>query len=626
MLYVFKSILILASYFIVVYSAYRLSGKKLLPACMAAIWMILISGGNLYFDIRPYLFTYIFLALTIYILYEVYCFNNYKLLYFLAPITLFWVNTHGAYILIYIFQVAFLMAAFLLTKFKNKAYAFMALAGLSLVGIILILRKTPVYIFSGILFIAAGIVILIQILNPRGNNGEEYKFSFFRHSLICLGISIVAGFINPYGAEIFTYPFTFLRDSYYKRQLIEWIPPNLLGTNLPFFISVIVLVVLSVIFCKKLKIFDFIILGVFSYLALTVVRHGVLFSFAIIPMATLLINSLLEYMEQFVPKPQGLLKKSSPYIVLVLMLVVLTVSAFVFVIPGKHRVQYESLNMERELFPVASVEFLKENKIPGNMFNPYEWGGYFAWKLYPQYRIFIDGRANTLYSEELYRESLLTMAGYPHWEEAKKQNIPGWRQLKGYNFKGWEDVLDKHKINFVFINKYFWKSSGQMLPDRLLKSPNWIPVFEDRNEILFIRNSEENQSILSSAKQGKLNMPETPFSLNRQAEDLIRSNHLKSAKSTLERALKIDPSDVDSLVLMGTLELMNNNETVAENLFLKAVAINRHIPGAYYYLGKINQKKGNINKAALYYKKALKISPNFKPAKESLREIEKGKG
>ena len=28
------------------------------------------------------------------------------------------------------------------------------------------------------------------------------------------------------------------------------------------------------------------------------------------------------------------------------------------------------------------------------MMNHYNWGGYFIWKLYPQYRVFMDGRAD----------------------------------------------------------------------------------------------------------------------------------------------------------------------------------------------------------------------------------------
>ena len=34
--------------------------------------------------------------------------------------------------------------------------------------------------------------------------------------------------------------------------------------------------------------------------------------------------------------------------------------------------------------------------------NHYNWGGYFIWKLYPQYRVFMDGRA------DVYGDALMT--------------------------------------------------------------------------------------------------------------------------------------------------------------------------------------------------------------------------
>ena len=39
------------------------------------------------------------------------------------------------------------------------------------------------------------------------------------------------------------------------------------------------------------------------------------------------------------------------------------------------------------------------------MMNHYNWGGYFIWKLYPQYRVFMDGRA------DVYGDTLMTEFG-----------------------------------------------------------------------------------------------------------------------------------------------------------------------------------------------------------------------
>jgi hypothetical protein len=57
---------------------------------------------------------------------------------------------------------------------------------------------------------------------------------------------------------------------------------------------------------------------------------------------------------------------------------------------------------EGKNFPVAAAAFLQQQHRPEPMMNHYNWGGYFIWKLYPQYRVFMDGRA------DVYGDALMT--------------------------------------------------------------------------------------------------------------------------------------------------------------------------------------------------------------------------
>jgi hypothetical protein len=49
---------------------------------------------------------------------------------------------------------------------------------------------------------------------------------------------------------------------------------------------------------------------------------------------------------------------------------------------------------EAARFPAAAAGFMAVHHPPGPIFNYYDWGGYFIWKLYPEYRVYIDGRAD----------------------------------------------------------------------------------------------------------------------------------------------------------------------------------------------------------------------------------------
>jgi len=54
---------------------------------------------------------------------------------------------------------------------------------------------------------------------------------------------------------------------------------------------------------------------------------------------------------------------------------------------------------EARHFPQAAAAFLSRERPPGPILNHYSFGGYFIWKLYPQYRVFTDGRAD-VYGDE----------------------------------------------------------------------------------------------------------------------------------------------------------------------------------------------------------------------------------
>src|SRR6202043_1125535 len=44
-------------------------------------------------------------------------------------------------------------------------------------------------------------------------------------------------------------------------------------------------------------------------------------------------------------------------------------------------------------FPSGAADFLLAHGVTSPMFNTYEYGGYLMWRLWPQERVFIDGRA-----------------------------------------------------------------------------------------------------------------------------------------------------------------------------------------------------------------------------------------
>jgi hypothetical protein len=124
--------------------------------------------------------------------------------------------------------------------------------------------------------------------------------------------------------------------------------------------------------------------------------------------------------------------------------------------------------VEAEQFPQEAVAFLRAGDYPHRIFVYYDWGGYAIWKLYPEYRVFVDGRAD-LYGDDLLRQFKTAV------------------QIR----TGWQDVLDRWKVDAVLV------PPSCALAQALLLDPNWQAGFSDSKAIVLLRThpAAENTAI-----------------------------------------------------------------------------------------------------------------------------------
>src|SRR3989344_545159 len=112
-------------------------------------------------------------------------------------------------------------------------------------------------------------------------------------------------------------------------------------------------------------------------------------------------------------------------------------------------------------YPVGAVQYIKEHHLPGNLFNEYGWGGYLIWQL-PEKPVFIDGRMAI-------------------WQ-TPTQNL-----FKEYTSLSVEDepttaILNKYKADLILIKK-----QSQFAQYFLRNSDGWEALYQDNNCWLFGR-------------------------------------------------------------------------------------------------------------------------------------------
>ncbi len=300
-----------------------------------------------------------------------------------------------------------------------------------------------------VLAYAIGLVLETAIGNTPW---QEARPIVLRMSLLLLTCLVLVPF-NPSGAELYRYPLDTLRSPGMRSLIVEWFSPDF-HESLYRPLLLLWLVVLTALACSRSRPRGRVLLLLLltSFAALDAVRHIPIFVLMAIPViaAALPLGSASSAILQ----RHAISSRSRP----------LFNGAVVVLIAAFALVRWVSLARgqearEAKLFPEKAVAFLRAGDYPQKVFVYYDWGGYAIWTLYPQYRVFVDGRAD-LYGDDLLRQ----------FETAMHLRT------------GWRDVLAGWKMETVLV------PPSSALAQALLLDPQWRVAFHDTQAIILVRS------------------------------------------------------------------------------------------------------------------------------------------
>jgi hypothetical protein len=327
-------------------------------------------------------------------------------LWSLPPLMLWWVNLHGGYVL----------GLVLIT---------ITLFGITLDG--LIEKKKP---------------------------GEIWK-RISPLFLVLMACVIVVPF-NPNGLRLFTYPFETLASSAMQEHIEEWFSPNFHQSRfLPLAVLMFATFGSLALSTKRLRVSELLMLCATGYAVLRSGRHLPIFAFAAVPLlaehATLWIKSQ-DWSSGFFA-PEKIVSGGQARLRLAVLVLALGLSLM-----NVRQVLARQGDTEQKYFPAQAVEFIRAQNLPGPIFNSYNWGGYLIWKLYPERRIYIDGRAD-VYGDAFMEEFLRASKGQGDWREP----------------------LRRYGIRTVIVKP------DSPLASLLLKEEGWSKAFEDSQAIVLVK-------------------------------------------------------------------------------------------------------------------------------------------
>lgn len=278
-------------------------------------------------------------------------------------------------------------------------------------------------------------------------------------------LTIAVSFLNPSGWNGFLLLFQSAISAYQPNIIImEYLTPWRAAVDLkeffPWYWSFVGLLVVALFLKRKsLEPIPVVVLLFLLVVSLSALRHMIYLLLA----APL----LLPYLGRW--KVNGTALKIAMGVVLVLWLGTRDFSnAFSF---GAHR-----------NFPGEAVKFINEKKINGNFFNFYDWGGYLG--LNSTEKNFIDGRGLFVKAS----------ADYDAVMNAKSN---------------WRDILLHYNVHALILPGV-QLGSGRIYPlvRSLYFDSSWKLVYHDDVALIFVKDNEINQSIVTNFNQDKRNIYE----------------------------------------------------------------------------------------------------------------------
>lgn len=312
-------------------------------------------------------------------------------------------------------------------------------------------------------FILGPILLALQLgglaLDRVTGETDNRSSTQFRDISITLAGCIAVVAINPNGLALIGYVIKTVRRTTEQAYLADWASPNFHLLPAQLFAALILGFVAALALSKRrVPAHDVLGFVAFAYLGLHSVRHIPIFAVVAVP---IVVRQLSYAAGSLLPSRDMHSDREFPRFNAVL------VAAAVLMM-GYRVVSFAETEKaaEAEKFPRAAVNFIRDNKLDGPIFNLYEWGGYLIWNLYPQWKVYVDGRP------EIYGDAYI------------QEYIDAY-----YGRRSPKELLRHTDIQTVLVEPL------APLASLLRESADWQNAFEDRVAVVFVRRSATDSSL-----------------------------------------------------------------------------------------------------------------------------------
>ncbi len=552
------NILVIAAAFSLAFKLAREKTGFYLPAILSLPAIFLLSER---IEVRPEIFSYFLIILTWFILERASAKRNLRLLWWLVPLFIFWVNIH-----IYFF------------------------IGLALFG-----------------FKVLAEFITIFLATPSGDFSSRLKATWPAAYpwLKAFALAFIACLFNPNFIHGLLYPFNIFQNYGYEiaeNKSVFYIGHLMLNYNIFLFKALLMLLVLSFLasfyFFKKINYFELLLGIFFSLLGLIAIRNISIFGLA----ALILISSNLSWLINFWKNGilsiyEGVTSRSKPYLA-GLMLTVIIFGIFYLWLDARKMNNFirNSPGWGLSQGSADSIKFFQDNKLSGPIFNNYDIGSALIFWLYPSEKVFVDNRPEA-YSKDFFNNTYRPMQlDYSKWLENSAK----------YQFK---------TIYFSHTDFTPWAQTflGKTLDD------NWGLVYFDRSTVILLNKKMYDSATLTKLVYNDKAIRERLRTLAANSDLKAKFNLASFAMlirqpdlaEEIYREIIFDNPD-SSLALSSLGGVYASQPTRASlnealSYFKRGVAAGYKLPGIYNQIALVYWQLGDYKQAETAWRSALKL-------------------
>lgn len=305
---------------------------------------------------------------------------------------------------------------------------------------------------------ALGLAFLtLALVGECLNRRFQHIGSLSRGDLQFLGgscvVTVAVTLVNPNGARELLYPLTFLAPNPFTNLIQESASPNFHVFIFMVFGAMQLTLIAALYFGRHAVNWTHLLLILsMTYLALEQGRNVAVWCVLISPLVALYLQQAMQRV--YIEKRWAGGIKSVINVAFVVLVIGACVRAGAIILDSSSISGFVNRS-----FPGRAVSYMQVHRLPAHVLAEYTWGGYVLWRVFPRYQVYMDSRADTVYSATILDDY-----------ETMFQAGPSWRT-----------ELDHYHVNNVLV------PPQAPLAEVLAHDSEWKLTYHDGGAVLYVR-------------------------------------------------------------------------------------------------------------------------------------------